>query len=75
MDTGVEANKEDDMNSHAVLHSHCSVKRSGRRAFVKMQNNVDALQEKIRMLNHLKEAFASVWATSAKEAMEKGRRH
>ena len=70
----MEANKEDDMTSHAVLHSHCSVKQSGR-AFVKMQNNVDALQEKIRMLNYLKEAFASVWATSAKEAMEKGRRH
>ena len=70
----MEANEEDDMNGHAV-RSHCSVKQSGRRAFVKMQNNVDALQEKIRMLNYIKEAFASVWATSAKEAMEKGRRH
>ncbi|MEP6887177.1 MAG: hypothetical protein ABI945_02535 [Nitrospirales bacterium] len=53
------------------LHAlrHCSVKQIGR-ALLKMQKNVDALQESMGILQHVKEQFASVSAASVKEAME-----
>ncbi len=53
------------------LHAlrHCSVKQMGS-ALAKMQKNVDALQESLGMLKHVKEQFASVSAASVRATME-----
>ena len=53
------------------LHSlrHCSVKQMGI-ALVKMQKNVDALQESMGILQHVKEEFASVSTVRVRETME-----
>ena len=53
------------------LHTlrHCSAKQIGS-ALVRMQKNVDALQESMGILQHVKEEFASVSTARAREAME-----
>lgn len=53
------------------LHTlrHCSMKQMGS-ALVKMQKNVEALQERMGMLQHVKEEFASVATARARETME-----
>lgn len=53
------------------LHAlrHCSVKQMGS-ALVKMQQNVDALQERMGILQHMKEEFASVSTARVRETME-----
>lgn len=53
------------------LHAlrHCSVKQMSS-ALVKMQQNVDALQERMGILQHMKEEFASVSTARVRETME-----
>lgn len=53
------------------LHAlrHCSAKQMGS-ALVKMQQNVDALQKRIGILQHMKEEFASVSTARVRETME-----
>lgn len=53
------------------LHAlrHCSVKQMDS-ALVKMQKNVDALQESMGMLKQVKKQFASVSTASVRETME-----
>ena len=53
------------------LHTlrHCSAKQMGS-ALVKMQQNVDALQKSMGVLQNLKEEFASVSTARVKETME-----
>jgi uncharacterized protein YdaL len=53
------------------LHTlrHCSAKQMGS-VLVKMQQNVDALQKSMGILQNLKEEFASVSTARVKETME-----
>lgn len=53
------------------LHTlrHCSGKQMGS-ALVKMQKHVNALQERMGILEHVKEQFASVSSASVRAAME-----
>lgn len=53
------------------LHTlrHCSGKQMGS-ALVKMQKHVNALQEHMGILEHVKEQFASVSAASVRATME-----
>ena len=53
------------------LHAlrHCSMKQMGS-ALMKMQQNVDALQESMGILQHMKEEFASVSTARVRETME-----